>query len=248
VKSPARLRGIARPLGVIVADAPSITAAPDSTAAKALRPSEPHFVGGHAILNGPSTAQVDQGPLNLDTPLSPPNPRSTDARPNAAATAPPHRMALAKPSLSVTDRSVPELVATPSAVAAPDEVTADFNVGELLARASGYNVGLRTVDSVLQEGDELSTTDLARLLAELEFLLNQRHDLLLYEQLIGDADRARLVRSLTFPQTTVAGLGTRIAKARERLAARSGADAAARANELQTLEELSLRLSRVVQE
>ena len=248
VESPARLRGIARPLGATVGNAPAIETPRASTARGILRPSVQNLSSGRAIPNHPSAPEIDQGPLNRDTPFSAPNPRSAHARPNAPATAPPHRVALAKPSLGGVDRSVPELVATPSATASRDEVTTDFNVGELLARASGYSVGLRTVDSVLHERDELSTDDLAKLLAELELLLNQRRDLLLYDQLVGDADRARLVAILTFPQNTVAGLGTRIAKARQRLAGRSGDDSAAPSSELQMLEELSLRLSRAVQD
>jgi hypothetical protein len=101
------------------------------------------------------------------------------------------------------------------------------------------------VDSALHEDDDTGPDELATWLDELEDLLNQRRDLMLYKQVVDTADRERLVRSLIFPQTTVAALGSRIARVRERLVSQAVNNTAERDRQLQALEELSLRLSRL---
>jgi hypothetical protein len=254
VDPPARLRGIARPYGATVHTAPSISTTPGNRATKLPQPGVQSAPMDRRQSSHAKAPEIDHRDLPEERPYSPAaQPRNANHGPaadpsNPALARPPQRVALAKPSLGGADRRVPELAAPTPIDVLPAPVKTEFNIGELLARAAGFGVGLRTIDSVLLDSDDLSTSELAELLAELELLLNQRRDLLLYESLVGHADRARLVRSLAFPQTTVAGLGNRIAKEREQLAARSATDSQQRNRELETLEALSLRLSRVVQE
>jgi hypothetical protein len=157
----------------------------------------------------------------------------------AAAPAPlvPPRVALAKPSVA---RSVAKV--------GPALATSQLNVGELLARASGYEFGLRTIGSVLDDQASLDAAELAQLLGELEALVEQRGDLMLYEQLVSAAVQQRLVQALDFPQTTVAALGSRIAAARERLAQQTDLSDGQRQVELQSLAALSKRLARLRQD
>jgi hypothetical protein len=97
----------------------------------------------------------------------------------------------------------------------------------------------------LHEQPSLDAAELARLLGELEALVEQRGDLMLYEQLVGVEVRQRLVRALAYPQTTVAAMGSRIAAARDRLAQQTEIDGGQREVGLQQLAELSKRLSRL---
>jgi hypothetical protein len=131
----------------------------------------------------------------------------------------------------------------PSDLAEP--ATSSIDTGELLARASGYGFGLRTIDSVLQDQATLDAAELARLLGELEALVEQRGDLMLYEPLVSAEVRDRLVRTLNFPQPTVAALGSRIASVRERLTQQADLAAGEREARLHALAELSKRLSRL---
>ena len=117
-------------------------------------------------------------------------------------------------------------------------------MGELLARAAGYREGLRTVESTLLEKD-LSIEDFAELLGELDELLLRRSDLLLYEPLLSTDERRLLVESLSFPQTAVAAIGTRIAKARELVADPGALEAVERNRRLSSLDALSMRLSKM---
>jgi hypothetical protein len=123
-----------------------------------------------------------------------------------------------------------------------------LNIGELWARTSGYHDGLRTVESVLLEAGDLGSAALTELLDELEGLLNQRRELLLYEQVVSTQDRERLVRLLMFPRATVAAFGSRIAQVRERMLTQTFDNNAERDRQLQRLEGLSLRLSRLHEE
>jgi hypothetical protein len=127
----------------------------------------------------------------------------------------------------------------------PEPPINSIDTGELLARASGYGFGLRTIESVLHDQATLDAVELARLLGELEALVEQRGDLLLYEQLVSVDIRDRLVRALNFPQSTVAALGSRIVALRERLTQQTDLAAGERAASLQALAELSKRLSRL---
>jgi hypothetical protein len=123
----------------------------------------------------------------------------------------------------------------------------DLNLNELFSRAAGYEVGLRSVESTLLDPSELDAQQLAALLAELETLVGQRRDLLLYQGLLPPDAQARLSGSLGFPQATVAELGTRIAVAREQLTANPRLDEKQFNAQLQSLEQLSKRLSRLTE-
>jgi hypothetical protein len=156
------------------------------------------------------------------------------------------RVALAPPKVRRSAEGVPSVLAAQRQPAElPEPAESQLDVGELLSRASGYGFGLRTIDSVLGEQASLDATELAKLLAELEALLEQRGDLVLYEQLVSAEVRQRLIRSLGYPQTTVAALGSRIALARERLTQQTDLAAGEREARLQKLAELSKRLSRL---
>jgi hypothetical protein len=251
VESPARTTGTPKPLAAIARGVPAID--PELTPLTFDVNQKPVATNPRAIrskLNRPNTLDVDEATVPRDVPaIAAPRTRDGNVQPQAADTVPPRRIALARPATAPAAPHLPDRAARPMpTIDSRSTNTADFNFGELWARASGYSVGLRTVDSTLQEEDDVSPSDLAKLLDELEELLNQRRDLLLYEQLVSAADRERLVRSLAFPQATVAGLGSRIAKARERLVGPTSNDTAERDRQLQTLEKLSLRLSRVHQE
>jgi hypothetical protein len=164
-----------------------------------------------------------------------------------AAQAP--RVALARPTVSRSIDGVRWVPATQSQSAElPEPVESQLDVGELLARASGYGFGLRTIDSVLGEQASLNAAELTKLLGELEALVEQRGDLLLYEQLVNAEVRQRLIGSLAFPQATIAALGSRIAAVREQLTQQSDLAAGEREVKLRALAELSKRLSRLSQQ
>jgi hypothetical protein len=164
---------------------------------------------------------------------------STVPRRRADVGTPPTPTRVERPArvAGLADAALPQSTSTAS----------QLNVGEILARASGYGFGLRTIESVLHDQASLDAEDLSRLLGELEALVEQRGDLLLYEQLLSAEVRQRLVASLDFPQTTVATLGSRIAAARERLTQESSLAAGEREVRLQSLADLSRRLSRLSQ-
>jgi hypothetical protein len=205
-----------------------------------------HHASDPALIARGQTAYGDAGPRK-ELPTVPrsrvetlDSPRPTGASPTAP------RIALAKPQIEYSADDIRAILAgARNAAQRADEATDRLNVGELLARASGYSFGLRTIDGVLHDTAPLDTADLERLLGELEALIDQRRDLLLYEQLVGADTRQRLVRSLGDPQSTVAELGTRIAAARARL---SEQPLEANADDLETLAELSRRLSRLSQD
>jgi hypothetical protein len=164
--------------------------------------------------------------------------------PSRAARAP--RIALVPPNVIRSAEGVPSIhVGQSQPAELPEPVDSQLDIGELLARASGYAFGLRTIDSVLGEQVSLDAAELAKLLGELEALVEQRGDLMLYEQLVTAEVRGRLVGSLAFPQATVAALGSRIAAARERLTQQSDLAAGEREVSLQALAELSKRLARL---
>ena len=167
---------------------------------------------------------------------------------NSTANAPaePSRVALARPNRGRSAADVSSILRHQSPPAEPAEPAVNqIDTGELLARASGYGFGLRTIDSVLHEQPSLDAAALARLLGELEALVEQRGDLMLYEQLVGAEVRRRLTPALAYPQTTVAVMGSRIAAARERLTQQTEIDGSQREVGLQQLAELSKRLSRL---
>jgi hypothetical protein len=122
-----------------------------------------------------------------------------------------------------------------------------INVGELLARAAGYKIGLRTVDSVLLEGESLNVEQLATLVDELEILIAQRRDLLLYERLVTGRDRDKLVKPLAFPRTTISLLGSRVAALHVRLSNEPTSDDPQRHRQLQALDKLLERLTILIQ-
>jgi hypothetical protein len=201
-------------------------------------------------LNESNRLDIETPDVSRDAPeIASSQVRNEITEPRAANTRPPQRIALASPTTEPAARDLPIPVArgTKHREARPAGHVS-FNVGELWARAAGYRDGLRTVDSTLVEAGDFSPSDLAELLDELEDLLNQRRDLLLYEQVVSGQDRERLVGSLTFPQATVAVLGSRIARVRERLAAITSGDNSERDRQLRKLESLSLRLSKLHQE
>jgi hypothetical protein len=174
-----------------------------------------------------------------------PRKRGEVSQPSAANVASP-RVALARPTVTRSAERVRSVLAAQDQPAElPEPATSRLNVGELLARSSGYGFGLRTIDSVLHDQASLDTEQLSQLLAELEALVEQRGDLLLYEQLVSADVRQRLLRGLDFPRTTVAALGSRIAAARERLTQQLDMAAAEREARMQSLAELSKRLSRL---
>jgi hypothetical protein len=186
---------------------------------------------------------VDLSQPHAPSPTSPRVPRRvTDpARPTPAVAPPSPRIALATPKLS-HDPADPLPSTSPGGqFGRPPK---GLNVGELLARAAGYREGLRTVESTLLEKD-LSIEDFAELLGELDELLLRRSDLLLYEPLLSADERRLLVESLSFPQTAVAAIGTRIAKARELVADPGALEAVERNRRLSSLDALSMRLSKM---
>ncbi|MEX2141185.1 MAG: hypothetical protein WD894_18110 [Pirellulales bacterium] len=251
VESPARTKSTLEPLGTKVRDVPAIDPEPIPLGLDVdQKPAATSQRTIRSELNRPNAVDVDEAPIPRDVPaIAAPDPRGRVSGPQAADTAPPRRIALATPANASTAQDVPARLARPArTIESRPSSAVGFNVGELWSRMSGYGVGLRTVESVLQANDDFSAAELAILLDELEDLLSQRRDLLLYERLVSAKDRERLVRTLPFPQATVAGLGSRIARVRERLDARAGSDSAERDRQLQTLEELSRRLSRVHQE
>jgi hypothetical protein len=201
-------------------------------------------------LNGSSALEIEELGVSREVrAIAAPRPHNGDIGPRAPETAPPRRLALARPITTPSAGDATSQFAPSTATKeARSPSGARFNIGELWARASGYRDGLRIVDSALLEAGDLGSTELTELLDELEGLMSQRRELLLYEQVVSAQDRERLVRSLSFPKATVAGLGSRIARVREQLLAPTFDDNTERNRQLQRLEELSLRLSRLHQE
>ncbi len=118
-----------------------------------------------------------------------------------------------------------------------------MNLGELAARASGYQVALRTLNGVLQDEQILNIEQLNTLLGELEQMAAQRQTLLLYEKLISAEDSAKLRQGVQYPKQAIAQIGTRIANERVRLtAAENTSSLPEQQAQLRRLNELSQRL------
>jgi hypothetical protein len=148
------------------------------------------------------------------------------------------------PSVDVTTseptrRAASSVSSAAVAAHASDEIGID--VSELLARASGYQAGLQTIDAVLVGQQEMDTAEISALLDEVETLIGQRRDLMLYEKLVPPNEQSRLVSALAFPKATVAELGSRIAAQRARVEAHNVVDTTE--PDLQALERLSKRLA-----
>jgi hypothetical protein len=140
-----------------------------------------------------------------------------------------------------TQRAQPPALPARAAKYTSDEIKID--VGELLARAGGYQTGIQTIDAALVAKQELDASEISALLDELQALAAQRRDLLLYEKLVPPAEQGRLTSALAFPRTTVAELGNRIAAARQRIEAQAESKTEPAESQLQALEVLSRRLA-----
>ena len=119
----------------------------------------------------------------------------------------------------------------------------EVNVEELTARIAGSNLGIRTLESDL---DEKGTWDAARLepLAERLRILVLRHaDLSLFRSLVP-ADQRSSVGRLESPKSAISELGAHISEARKLVSGEEfkGTEAQRRA-ELDRLETLSRRLA-----
>ncbi|HJS08061.1 MAG TPA: hypothetical protein VJ809_10395 [Pirellulales bacterium] len=244
---PSRVPGAVKvPERAVTAAAPGETVQP-STAIDARR--EPHraTAGTATFANRAESADVALPPRLPTLARRQGSNGSGHDQSSHAAQAP--RVALARPTVSRSIDGVRWVPATRSQSAElPEPVESQLDVGELLARASGYGFGLRTIDSVLGEQASLNAAELTKLLGELEALVEQRGDLLLYEQLVNAEVRRRLIGSLAFPQATIAALGSRIAAVREQLTQQSDLAAGEREVKLRALAELSKRLSRLSQQ
>jgi hypothetical protein len=245
VQRPERIQAIAKTIPKAAGAVPPAAATRSEQAVDASRDTKRQTSGQTANIHRAQPAK-EFSPQKSVPASARPGPRGADSldRPSIArATAP--RIALAKPRVEYSAEDIRAiLVESNNAASVPNQTAGLLNVGELLARAAGYSFGLRTIDSVLHEPSALDTAELSRLLGELEALMDQRHDLLLYQQLVSADVRERLLRSLDYPESTVAQFGSRIAAVREQLSQRSGLAAADRES-LQTLAELSKRLSRL---
>jgi hypothetical protein len=224
-----------RDRGARTADVPSLLTWLDEAAyrsredVKGPLPSVPDFEHNEARDSTSAPKKVEPASSGV-APVEQPPPRVVARRPAPLPTSPP------------TKRAAAPIVRRPAPVAAraPDESLLD--VGELLARATGYGVGLRTVDSVLLDPEELNVDQLSTLLDELERLVNQRRDLLLYENLVSSGHRDKLVKPLVFPRAAIAQLGTRVAALREEIDSLDLSDSD-REPMLQALDRLSVRLA-----
>lgn len=139
---------------------------------------------------------------------------------------------------------------SPRDAAARPTDAAQVNQEELLARAAGYQVGLRGVESALSDERPLDAEQLAVLLSELEQLLAARRDLALYIPLADDGVQARLKDQLAFPSATIAELGNRIATARRDSNDSSATDqtpTSGAVSPLERLESLSRRLANLAE-
>lgn len=242
---PSRVAGAVNiPERAVTAAAPGAPVQPST----ALDPGrEPHrTAAGTATVGTPA-----ESPADIALPPQPPTvvrrqPGDVGSLDPASHAAQVPRVALARPTVIHSAEGVHSVLARQRLpVELPEPLENQLDVGELLARASGYGFGLRTIDSVLGEQASLDAAELAKLLGELEALVEQRGDLMLYERLVNAEVRGRLIGSLAFPQTTVAALGSRIAAAREQLTQQSDLAAGEREVRLQALAELSKRLSRL---
>jgi hypothetical protein len=168
----------------------------------------------------PAPAQVRRHASTHPTPARPPKISFTLRGPTAAEPARPLKQH------SVVKNSEPRV-----------------NLGELQVRAAGYQVAMRTVNSVLHNEEPLNAQQLGTLLDELESLLVTRSDLLLYYDLTPADDKARIDQLLKYPQPTVEKFRFRVSDLRNELVLDPELSAADRDAHLETLDNLSVRLA-----
>ncbi len=177
--------------------------------------------------------------------------RLADATPNANLPAPiPPRTAQRTPSDRLARRpktahrasatsQIAQLAAPPSDAKFGEP---RLNLAELHARASGYQVAMRTVNSVLHNDEPLNLRQLGTLLDELESLLTTRSDLLVYHELTPGGERARIDELLAFPEPTIVQFRFRVAGLRDEVLFDADLPAAARDALVKAIDNLSERL------
>ena len=178
-------------------------------------------------------------------------PRLADSTPSANLPAPmPPRAAQLTPSERLSRR--PTLTQRRSSkshdvrIEAPQPETKSgeprLNLAELHARASGYQVAMRTVNSVLHNEEPLNLRQLGTLLDELESLLTTRSDLLLYHELTPTDERARIDELLVVPEPTIVQFRFRVAGLRDEVLFDANLPASARDALVKAIDKLSERL------
>ncbi len=123
-----------------------------------------------------------------------------------------------------------------------------LNLAELHARASGYQVAMRTVNSVLHNDEPLNLHQLGTLLDELESLLTTRTDLLLYHELTPTDERARIDDLLNYPRSSIEQFRTRVAVLREEVLADPDLPTNAGDALVKTLDKFSERVAALPQD
>lgn len=147
------------------------------------------------------------------------------------------------PPVVVDWKIVEQQAANHAEVASATPVQSDLNVGDLLARAAGFRVSVRTINSILADHENLDPDQLSTIVGELETLLTQRGDLLLYEQLVPAEERARLTDALEFPEAALVDLEGRLTATRQQL--KDNTEAPLHAAKAERIEELTARLEKL---
>ncbi|MDZ4821759.1 MAG: hypothetical protein SGJ20_22590 [Planctomycetota bacterium] len=118
---------------------------------------------------------------------------------------------------------------------------------EISARAAGYEVGLRSLQSVLLDEQQLNVEELDALVTDLESLKTQRDTLLLYEKLLSAEDKEKLLSTAREPKGEITQLHTQIDAERKRLAGQTGTPSQDHQLQIHRLDDLKQRLNKLSQ-